>query len=363
MSRGAPAPSERRAPARSVLRAVLQLVGFLAGIAALGWCVAQALEPKNRKQFAHLGEAPASLLLLILGLTAASIVLNGVIFWATLLPVRRLRTADVLAVSALATFLAYLPFKLSAVARIVIHNRRDGVPLAVIGAWFAAVAAVLLAGLLPPAAASLWRGDRGIDGAWIAVAAGGIALLAAGLVVVSRTLRGERGIDRMHAMLDPLRLRPAQRFLRSRVWQHLHEGFTILSSPRVVAGTIGLRLADAAVQAARFVIAASILGQTLPWEQAVIISVTFFLIGVVSPTGMLGFREAGAAGMAGMLTFATSEQFAAVALLVGAAEAIVNLAGAAIGLAWLRPDRLLRGPKRGEEGRALSVPEAADQPS
>ncbi len=335
----------KRRRGRSVARAAVQVIGFLAGLGALTWCVAQALKPENRAQFDRLGEAPVSSLAWMLGLTAATLLLNGLIFWATLLPVRRLRLADVLAVNAIATFLAYLPFKLGAVARLFIHNRRDGVPIALAGAWFGSVGMVIVAALLPPAAASLWRGR--IDATWTVAAAGGILVLGSTMVVVSRALRGERGIDRMHAMLDPLRLRPAQRFLRSGLWRHPHEAFTILSSPGVVASTIALRLADAAVQAARFVIAAEILGQSLPAEQAVIVAVTFFLIGVVSPTGMLGFREAGAAGIASVLAFATSEQFAPVALMVGGADAMVNLTGAALGIVWLRPDRLL-GRERGE---------------
>lgn len=342
-----PSPTApRRSAARSTLRITIQVAGFLLGLTMLGWCVSKALEPGNQEQFAKLAGAPAGAILGMLGLTGASILLNGVIFWATLRPVRRLRAVDVVAVNALATFLAYLPFKLSAVTRVVIHNRRDGVPVALIGAWFAAVAGVLIVALLPPVLASLWR--PGIDGAWIGATGGGVVMLACAVMIIARFFRGDRGIDRVHAILDPLRLRVAQRFLRSKLWLHLHEGFTILSSPGVVAGTVGLRLADAGVQAARLVLAASILGQTLPVEQAVIVSVAYFLIGVVSPTGMLGFREGGAAGLAGALAFAASEQFAAVVLLVGAAEAVVNLAGAALGLAWLRPDRLF---KRAESAR------------
>lgn len=333
-------PNPGPSSARARVRIAVQVAGFLVGLTMLGWCVRVALQPSNQAQFSRLTGAPAWSILGMLGLTAASIVLNGVIFWATIRPVRRLRVSDVVAVNALATFLAYLPFKPSAVARVVIHNRRDGVPVGVIGAWFAAVAAVLLVALAPPTLASLWRPT--IDAPWIAAAGGGVILLASAMMIVARFFRGERGIERIHAILDPLRLRIAQRFLRSRSWLHLHEGFTILSSPGVVAGTVALRLTDAGVQAARFVLAASILGQALPVEQAVIVAVTFFLIGVVSPTGMLGFREGGATGLAAALAFKDSEQFAAVALLVGAAEAIVNLTGAAAGLAWLRPDRLFK---------------------
>lgn len=329
-----------RGRGRSIARAAVQVVGFLAGLAALAWCVQQALEPRNREQIAKLSEAPAWSLAAILGLTAASIALNGIIFWATLRPVRRLRPADVLAVNALATFLAYLPFKLSAITRVLIHNRRDGVPLAIIGAWFGSVGLVLIVAMVPSALAGLWR--NGIDAWWFLLGPGGTAVLGIGMIAMSRTFRGEAGVTRMEAVLRAVGLGAGGRLLRSRFWLHLHEAFTILSSPGAVAGTIALRLVDTGVQAARFVIAAQILGQPLAIEQAVLLAVTFFLIGVVSPTGMLGFREAGAAGMAGVLAFATSEEFAAVALTVGAAEAIVNLAGAALGLAWLRPDRLLR---------------------
>ena len=60
---------------------------------------------------------------------------------------------------------------------------------------------------------------------------------------------------------------------------------------------------------------------------------------------MLGTREGGVVGLAGLLGI--SGGILPVTLLVGATEAVVNLAGAALGVAWLRPDRLLRAPAAG----------------
>ena len=73
------------------------------------------------------------------------------------MPVQRLRTLDVVAVNAIATLLNYLPFKLSVISRIVIHNRRDGVPLGKIVGWLAAVGVGGVISFGPVALVSLWH--------------------------------------------------------------------------------------------------------------------------------------------------------------------------------------------------------------
>ena len=326
---------------RTALRAAVQIIGLILGLLALAWCVRKALDPENTSRLSRLQEAPGTSVGAILALSILTLVINGLIFWWTLRPIRRLRAADVLAVNALATFLNYLPFKLGALVRAAVHNRRDRVPLPVIGAWFFAVLALILSTIVPLAAVSAWRGV--VDTLWFVAGAAGITGAAAATVAAARALRGEAGITRLER-LRIFRLGPIRRVLRSRAWVSLHQGFDIVASVPTVAGVTLLRLADVAVQAARFLVAASILGQPLSVDQAVLVAAAFFLIGVISPTGMLGFREAGAAGLAGAMAYARTEEFAAVVLLVGATDAVVNLVGAAIGLAWLRPDRWLRAP-------------------
>lgn len=330
---------------RRILRVAIQLIGFAVGLASLAFCVSVALRPENREQLNKLAEAPASTIALLLALSIGSIITSGLMFWVQVLPYRRLPVADVVATNGICSFLGYLPMKAGAIVRVLIHNRRDGIPVLTIGAWFVAVAMIMAVVFVPAVGGLLLLGPLTIvSGAIIAL---GIAVIGAALVLTSRAFAGQRGQDRLVAIAERLRLRPLRTFLRSGFWAKLHAGFDMLASPGVVAAAILLRILDAALQAARFIVAAGILGLNLPAAQAIPISVTFFIVGVVSPGGQAGIRDASAAGLAAKLvasagaTGASFEQFAPVALLVTATEAVAYLATATAGLAWLRPHRLL----------------------
>lgn len=335
-----------RTPARAAARLTVQLVGFAGGLGLLWWCVSLAFKPENRAQLERLGEADAGPLALLFLASAATLILNGLIFWVVLLPERRLPVASVLATNAVATLLAYLPFKLSVVARFAIHNRRDGVPVLTIAAWMGAVAAVVLAGLGPVALVSLWRG--GVDGWWWAASTAGVAAAGTISLVLAGHFAHERGLARLHRLVDPLAFGALRRAMRGEAFGRLHGVFAMLAHPRAVWAAIGLRLVDLAVQSGRMVVAASILGVALSPEQAVLVASTYFLIGMLSPFGMLGTREAGAVGTAGLIGLTEAgESLAVVILAISATESIVNLAGGALGLAWLRPDRMLRRASAG----------------
>jgi hypothetical protein len=341
------------------MRLVVQALGFVVGLLLLAWCVRTALSPDNREQLAKLGEASAAEVSLLLALSAGTMIINGMIFWAALEPVRRLPVTDVLATNALCTFLAFLPFKLGAVTRIAIHNRRDRVPLLTIGAWFGAMLVVMLVSYGPMAAASLWRRD--VDALWWTVGLGGATALAALTVLLARPFAGERGLARLHGVLDRLNLPLVGRLSRDERFAQLHTVAAMLACPKAVALATALRLADMGVLAARFVVAGAIVGVGFAWEEAVLVASAYYLIGVVSPFGLLGAREAGAVWLGGVLGLAAStgqsaEEIArsltVLTLFITGTESIVLLAGAAAGVAWLRPDRLLyRG---GESGRASS---------
>ena len=211
-------------------RLALQLGGFAIGLGLLGWCIKLALSEENREQIARLGEASPGPVLALIALSAATIALNGLIFWVTIRPERRVPLGDTIAVSALATFLNYLPFKLSVLSRILIHNQRHGVPVLTIGAWFAAVLVGVAAAIGPLSLASLWR--REVDALWWAASLGGVA--AAGIVVVAAAsvFAGKRGIERMHRMLDPMALAVLHRAVRSNRFAQLHTVFAMLASAR-----------------------------------------------------------------------------------------------------------------------------------
>lgn len=319
------------------------------GLLMLGWCVRAALSPDNREQLAKLGEATPGQIAALLGLSACTLVNNGLLFWITLRPVKRVPAVDHVAINGLCTFLAFLPFKLGAVLRVAIYNRRDRVPVLTIGAWFGVMLVALAGTYLPTMGASLWR--HGVDGLWWVGSVGGAAVLLGAAVVVAWPFAGERGLGRLHGLIDRSRLPMMGRLARSDHFTRLHTAADMLASPAHVYGAGLIRLFDLGVMSARFVVAGSIVGIGFGWEEAVLAASAYYLIGVVSPFGMLGSREAGTAWMLGAvgLASATGQSAQEVArsltvltLFITGTESVVLLAGAAAGTAWLRPDRLLR---------------------
>lgn len=326
---------------RTPLGIVVQLVGFAAGVALLVWCGRMALKPENRDQLAQLSNADPVSLALLFGCSLATLLLNGYIFWVVLRPEKRIDPVGVQATNAIATMLSYLPFKLSVLLRVAVHNRHDRVPLLTIAAWFGAIAVLVLVGLGPPALMSLWR--HGVDTVWWAGSLLGIGLAVVVVLTLAGVFAGAGGLGRIHRVLDPLRIGPLSRFIRGGSFARLHAIFTMLAHREAVLGATALRLLDIAAQTARFAVAASILGVDLGWQQALLIASTYFLIGMLSPFGMLGTREAGAVGLAQLLGISDAgDSLVVVILAVSATESLVNLLCAGVGVAWLRPDRLLR---------------------
>jgi hypothetical protein len=300
----------------------VQLLGFGIGVVLLAWCASVAFSEKNRAQQARIADAAWTDVALLAALSIATLAVNSGAFWSMIQPVRRLGFGRVLAVNTVATTLAYLPFKLSILFRAGAHNRRDGVPLLTVGAWIANVGLVMVAVIAPVLGASAWR-ER-IDALWWTAAAGGMFTICLAMLLTARLLTHERVwgvLERWvhgpggHAAGWRRVVRRAQLLPRA------HEGVLMLSHPSAVFGGAALRALDIGVQSARFIIAARIVGMDLPLSQAVSAAAGYFVIGVLSPTGMLGFRE-------GVFTLLRSESFAVVVLTVSALEMVVNLAAA-----------------------------------
>lgn len=320
---------------------IVSLIAFAAGLGLLAWCVSIAFGPENREEIAKLKSASIAQIAGLLGLSLASLFINGVIFQATLRPVRTLGIGDVASTNAIAAFLGYLPAKIGLVIRIGIHSRRDRVPLLMIGAWFAAVAVVMLLTIACLVAASLIA--RRIDAVWWSVLAGCSILGGGVLVGGSRFFAGERGLERIRTLIG---FGPLRKILASRAFANVHAATAMLADAKVVALTMGLRIVDIALQAARVPLAAAILGHTLPYAQAFMIASTSFIIGIISPGGPVGAREAGVTKLCELLDIPNAKAFALVALLVSATEAVAYLIGALAGAAWLGPRSLLRSGKR-----------------
>ena len=179
-----PRPETPPRPPRSRAAIALNLVGFALGLALLWWCGARALAPENREQLDRLAAAPWWQAALLVALALASAALNGLVFRAVLSPVRAIPATDAVAVNTVATLGNYMPFKLGLVFRVLTHNRRNGVPLLTIGAWLAAMAALMLCVFLPLISAGAWRGR--VDALWWLTAAGGIAAMCAAAVLAAR---------------------------------------------------------------------------------------------------------------------------------------------------------------------------------
>lgn len=322
-------------------RLPVQALGFVACMALLWWCVRAALSPANRDQLSRLADASASDIVLLLLLSAGSVALNGLTFWLVLRPVRRLSPWHVQAVNATASMLSYAPAKLSLVYRAMVHTRRDGMPLLLVGAWLGATAVILLATFLPLAGVATWRG--GADGIFWTVAAGSLLAAFAAIVGSARLFAGERGLLRIRRVGSLVRLAMLDRVLASARFAKLHAAFDMLSSPSVVGSTLAIRVADLMLQAARFLLAARMLGSDVGFDAAVAAACTYYVIGVVSPSGSLGARESAATGLASLLAAHGSHAsaFAPVALVVSASEAVVFLVAGLGGMAFTQPWRLL----------------------
>ena len=306
-------PPARRSPRRLALQAA----AAVASVALLAWAASLALTPENQERLRGLADAPPRLVAALVALVVASVFLNGAIFQVVLGHTTRLGVLYVSAVTAMATLVAYAPFKLSLLLRAFIHRRRDRLRYKTLVAWFSATAGLSLCVLVPATLASVGRAS--LDAAWALGALAAPALLLALAVVVARRVRTVRPL---HA----LTLGAAHYAV----------------SPARVAGVGLLRLADLAAMAARFWIAAHILGIGFTPADAVFASAVYFVTGVLSPSGNLGAREGAVTG-AGFLPVVASASgdLALVALTVTAAEILGALVAAAAGFLYVRPDRLL----------------------
>lgn len=321
---------------RSSLRLAAQGAGFMAGLGLLAWAVALALSEKNRASLEMIWGAERSTVLWLLALSAASVLLNGVMFWVVLRPLKRLHPLDVALTNAIAAFLSVLPFKINLLTRLVIHHRRDGVSFKDILSWLGAMTALAFSVLVPVGLAGVWRGT--MDALWWLTAAGGsLALAWIGVWLGHLALR--------HRVLQVLSLGS------DRIARHW---------PTVMAHT-GLRWLDVALLCLRFMAAASAAHVELPLEKIILLATTYFLLSVFAPAGALGFREMGTAGV-GVAAGAQTEEVVLVTLVVTAVELVASGLLCVPAVVRLRPDRLLRSHNADAGAEARPGPPPAPLP-
>ncbi len=330
---------------KRLMRTAVHMVGFALCIGLLLWLIHRTVtDPETRDELISLADAPRGELAVLLALTAASMFLNGLTFWLIIRRVRPIPHSDVQAVNGVAYLMANLPMRFGLIFRVAVHHRRNRLPLLTIGGWMAATAVVMGIGLAPPLLAGIWRSEP--DVWWWGVSLGGMTALAACVVLGARffsTGHGWRLIDGF-AERHPGAL--ISRIIRSDSLSRLHEGVRMLADPATVAAAVAVRAFDMLVQGLRFMVAASVLGIALPLDQAVLLTIVYFTVDSIAPTGSLGLKEAATAMFA---TAVGEKNMDATVLTVTAAEIIVRFAGAGLGAIWLRPDRLF--PFRRRSGR------------
>jgi hypothetical protein len=327
---------------RKSWRRIAQGIGFLIGLGLLWWCVSVALSEQNREQLSRLLDASAWQVSLLLACSVGTLVLNGLIFWVVLLPVKRTGVVYMSSVNGAATLLSYAPFKIALAFRVLVHQRIDRVPLLTIGAWFAVIG-VLTATVLGPAIGASFIFDGG-TALWWEAWIGGSALLTGLCIGVASIFAGDRGWARLIGLMGSIGLGFVVRWLGTEHGRKIHAGVDMLAHTRASSAAGAFRVMDILVQAVRVLVAAEILGVEMGWGAAMVIASTYYLIGMLSPIGMLGPRESGIAGiaaLAGLSGEGGAESILLVGMLISATEAFVNLAGGGLGAVYLRVDRWL----------------------
>lgn len=339
-------PTKRMTPAK----VALQVLGFSIGIALLAWCVRQAFSPDNQRQLAALHHAPIHEIAMLCAANVMVLFCSGLSFSISLRPIQKLNFWDVQATNVIATFLSYVPFKAGMLFRILVHNRRDRVPVALIGAWFGAVSIVMAITILPLFLASLLA--REINSKWIAIAVSAGAAGYTAVCLLAWYFHGTRGMAILRSLAERLG-RWARKIVRTKFVRTAHGGLDILASPARVFVLVIVRLVDMASQAGRFYLAARIVGTPIAYESCVLLASMHFVVGVMSPAGTVGTREAAVVGAATLLHLENPSAMSGVALLVLASEAVINAALSGFAVLRLGVHRMFvpRGIAADRDGR------------
>jgi hypothetical protein len=316
------APAQARKGAWSPKRLIVQAIGAAIGIALLWWALHLAFSGDNAQAIERLKDAPPAKVAAMLGLSALSLIINGVMFWLTLLPLKRIPAGETVAANCIATNLSILPFKLSLIVRTLVHIRKHGVGWKQMAAWYAAFAGLTLGTVLIVGFLVYWWASkgRGIDAALV-------GLIALALVAFM-------GVVHAGGRLIPALAKAFPRLAMLSLGAE-----KIALAPGVVASHVALRVADLITYGLRFWIAAGIAGVDLTPAQGFQVGCTNMLLRAVAPAGTLGFTEAGTAA-AGSLMGLQPDTLALLALMCTAGEFMASLPLAIGAWVWLAPHKL-----------------------
>ncbi|MGP1310371.1 MAG: hypothetical protein ACTS27_09260 [Phycisphaerales bacterium] len=134
---------------RRLVRVMIQVIGAALGVGLFVWALRLAFTPENQDAIRRLLDAPLWLAGAMVALNVATIVVNGLCFWITARPVRPISGWSAILTNAVCSFLAFLPFKISAISRVYFHHKRDGVPLRAMVPWMVGYGLTAIA-VFPP---------------------------------------------------------------------------------------------------------------------------------------------------------------------------------------------------------------------
>lgn len=307
---------------------VLQALGGVFGVGVLAAAIYFATSEENAEGLRKLQQAPTHLIAMLGLLSFGTIATWGVLFTVTVKPLHTIPYMRTIAVNAIATFVAAVPFKLSIALRGLIHHKGDGVPIKDCLAWFAALSGLTILTMLGLAGIALYT--QSANALFYSLAL--IWIVTAHLV----SLVVSRWTERRAIQAESQDTMNAARWMRrvslgvTRIHQH----------PRQLLVTGVLRVVEIAITALRFTVAAQMVGVILPVPDAMILALTFSVISILAPTGTLGLREGGTTlvATAGGLT---PETAALIALVVSVAELATAFAFAIPATLWIKPWNLL----------------------
>jgi uncharacterized membrane protein YbhN (UPF0104 family) len=334
----APAAPRRGLPQSAML--LFQILLFAGGLVLLWWVIREATKTENKEALDRIRNAPFADLAALVGLTIATFFVQGCSFWAAIRPVRTLPLLGVQATNAVAGLLSNPPGKISILWRFFIHNRRDGVPVLTIGAWFVAVTIGISAGTIPVFFTSYFRPT--IDGVWVAYIAGGLVAMHVLVCGGASIFAGERGLARVRSVVRTLLPGRFKRFADSPAIARVQAGADMLAHPGWLAVQMMLRVLDLLILGARLWLCARIAGISLDYAPALVLAAFRFAIATLLPSGALGSQEAGTIKVAERFAPEAASAMPAVLLLMLAAELVVSAVLALVGAIYLRPDRLLK---------------------
>lgn len=309
----------------------MQAIGFVIGIALLAWCIWTA---SSAGDWSAVLRAEWTLLAGLLGSTLASLVVNALMFWTALAPVRHHSVPRLVGLNALGGLLNYAPIRLGLMARIIYHLRVDRMRASLVASWMLVTAGLTAFTLLAMTGATLLSG--GSLGAFVLTTA---LILAIGSQVM-RLVALSRASSAVTSRLDGLA--------------------PMLASRPATVCTMALRAADILAFAVRMACAAAILDLELSTSDLLLLAVSAQLFSL-SPLGRLGFREAAVSFLAARLdsgfdSTSVDAVSAQLGLIESAGEAAIFIPAGLIAAPWYAA-ALRRARGASADGAAKSAPQ------